>query len=426
MEISSNGAEDWILRSRVDENTWKYELPLEHTYAEEGTYLLSFREMYRNEGILNMDNSVNTPFYVESVIVVGNTIRNNSLPFTGEPYHQAYLNQTYYYNPKAVDVDGDSLSYHLVPCKQALNTAVANYRYPHQVSASQEGDSETGETSYFTINPATGDVIWDAPALQGEYNFAFEVVEWRMIDNVYTKVGRVIRDMQIIVYVEEESSYNLNIPAIHFPVESQQVQLEEGSTWELSITATADNPEDTVVLLLSGDLMRKNPEVSPSDSTAGKGEATASIRYTHTTEVNEAYQLIATSYVYSSSNYGRPVSRSRSLRLLAPEREGEPDGEPDDEPNPTGINVQKLQGKDIYPNPIFSNSFFIESTLLEGKAATLTLFAIDGTMVHHEEASVFSGKKTLTPKNKLEGLHLLVIRLENKVYTSRVLFLNDK
>lgn len=424
--FSNEGGGGWIPRSRVDDRTWKYELTLEHTYQKEGTYLLYFTEMYRNEGTLNMDNPETTPFYTEAVIVVENAIKNNSLRFTVEPYHRVYTNQTYHYNPKAVDVDGDSLSYHLVPCKQALNTAVANFRYPQQVSASQEEDSETGEASYFTINPFTGDIVWDAPAIQGEYNFAFEVVEWRKIDNVYAEVGRVTRDMQIIVHVEEESSHNLNIPTLHFPVESQQVQLEEGSTWELSITATADNPEDTVVLHLLGDFIYKNPEISPSDSIAGKGSTTLFIRYTHGEGVNEQYQLIATSYIYYSNNYDRQASRNRSLYLLAPGPKGEPDDEPDDEPNPTGINVLKLQGKEIYPNPTFSNRFFIESKLLEGKAVNFSLFAIDGSVVHHEEVAAFTGKQMLTPKSKLDGLHLLVIRLENKVFTSRVLFMNDK
>jgi hypothetical protein len=36
-----------------------------HTYPSTGTYIISYREPNRNEGVLNMDASVNTTFYLE-------------------------------------------------------------------------------------------------------------------------------------------------------------------------------------------------------------------------------------------------------------------------------------------------------------------------------------------------------------------------
>ena len=419
-QINNDGSSGWIPRSRIDDGTWKYEMELEHTFPAAGTYMLSFRELYRNEGILNMNNSANTPFYVESVLVVENSIRNNSIKFREEPSHKAYLNQTYHYNPQAFDIDGDSLSYHLLVCKQAPSTAVANYRYPHQVSNGGDPLSETGETAYFTINPTTGDVIWDAPVLLGEYNIVFEVVEWRKINNRYTEIGRVSREMQLIVLDAGDTPVELNIPALNFPVASQQVQLEQGSTWELNITATAENPEDTVVLLLSGDFIGKNLEISPADSTTAKGEASISIRYTHGEEVNEQYQLIAVSYVYSSVNERRSTSRSRSVHFLSPVEETET------EPEPTGIKELNRMPIGVYPNPSFSNSFFIESEFLAGKAGTISLFNVHGQLVYHKEVPAFPIKKEITSDRKLQGMHLLVIRQENKVNTFRMLFLDKE
>ncbi len=48
---------------------------------------------------------------------------------------------------------------------------------------------------FFGIDEFTGELRWDTPLLQGEYNVAFMVEEWRQ----GVKVGSVVRDMQILI-----------------------------------------------------------------------------------------------------------------------------------------------------------------------------------------------------------------------------------
>jgi hypothetical protein len=54
---------------------------LSHTFPGPGTYTIRYLEPNRNADIVNMDNSVNTPFYIETQIVVGDPLIGcNSTP----------------------------------------------------------------------------------------------------------------------------------------------------------------------------------------------------------------------------------------------------------------------------------------------------------------------------------------------------------
>lgn len=62
------------------------------------------------------------------------------------------------------------------------------------------------------MDPLTGDLIWDAPGIAGQYNVAFHIEEWRKIDGEYRKIGYVVRDMQIIIENSDNQRPQLQIP----------------------------------------------------------------------------------------------------------------------------------------------------------------------------------------------------------------------
>ncbi|MDN4165423.1 gliding motility-associated C-terminal domain-containing protein [Cytophagales bacterium LB-30] len=182
-----------------------------------GTFTISFREFNRNDGVLNMSNSVETPFYIETQIKIDPNIGcNNSPILTVPPVDNAAQFLTFYHNPGAYDPDGDSLSYRLVVCKQDVGRPVANYEFPQvydqrvfgSLARTQAGDGP----STFTLNQQNGDLIWDAPAGVGEYNVAFQVVEWRKIFGQWREIGYVTRDMQILVEETDNNPPELILP----------------------------------------------------------------------------------------------------------------------------------------------------------------------------------------------------------------------
>jgi gliding motility-associated-like protein len=152
-----------------------------HTYSSPGTYVLSMEDPNRNYGVVNIPNSVNVPMYVQTVLVINAFLGyNNSPTLLNPPIDVGCVGQVFIHNPGAYDIDGDSLSYKLVICKTTGGVDIPGFTYP-QASNS------------FSINAYTGDVIWDTPISQGEYNIAFVIQEWRN----GVKIGSVTRDMQI-------------------------------------------------------------------------------------------------------------------------------------------------------------------------------------------------------------------------------------
>lgn len=160
-----------------------------HTYVGVGNYLAYTMDPNRNAGVINIPNSVNIPFYIESLIIVNSYI-NSSPIFANPPIDKGVLNACYYHNPCAYDIDGDSLSYEITQCRSGYGNPANGYTYP-----------TTGAGGSFSINPLTGLLTWCTPQLTGEYNIAIIVREWRKnaCNSGYSLMGYVLRDMQTVV-----------------------------------------------------------------------------------------------------------------------------------------------------------------------------------------------------------------------------------
>ena len=183
------------LGNQIEKNTFV----ISHTFQGPGVYTIRFQEFNRNDLTLNMDNSVDTPFYVETQITIDPFIGvNNSPVLTIPPVDNGAVNVRYIHNPGAFDPDGDSLSYELDIPKQAFQRPVNNYRSP--ASSEFSFSQENGATpAFLRLDPIFGDLIWDAPGTAGQFNVAFRIVEWRKLDGKWTRIGYVVRDMQIII-----------------------------------------------------------------------------------------------------------------------------------------------------------------------------------------------------------------------------------
>ncbi|MBM3437228.1 MAG: hypothetical protein FJY07_13560, partial [Bacteroidetes bacterium] len=160
----------------------------EHTYVAPGVFKLSVEDPNRNYGIVNIPNSVNIPFYIETELVINPFLGpNNSVVLLNPPLDYACIDRLYIHNPAAYDPDGDSISFKLTICRGAGGQNIPGYSYPNQVGPNNPG--------IFEINAVTGDLVWEVPKVQGEYNAAFLIEEWRFGQ----KIGYVTRDLQIEV-----------------------------------------------------------------------------------------------------------------------------------------------------------------------------------------------------------------------------------
>ena len=198
-----------------------------HNFSSSGTYTISMEDANRNYGVVNVPNSVMVPMHIETELVINPFLGyNNSVQLLNAPVDKGCVGKLYLHNPSAYDPDGDSLSYKLVNCKGLDGVDVPGYTFPQ---ASQ----------LFDIDPMTGELRWDAPVMQGEYNVAFMVEEWRH----GIKIGSVIRDMQILISVCDN-----DLPEIQC---DEQYCLLAGQQLEFLISAS-DPDGDNVTLTASG------------------------------------------------------------------------------------------------------------------------------------------------------------------------------
>ncbi|SMD43636.1 gliding motility-associated C-terminal domain-containing protein [Aquiflexum balticum DSM 16537] len=211
-EVQLNTEADFTLVESLGNQIEKNTFVVTHTYQGPGAYTIRFREFNRNDLTLNMDNSVDTPFYVETKIVIDPFIGiNNSPVLTIPPVDNGAVNKRYIHNPGAYDPDGDSLAYSMDIPKQQFQRPVNNYRDPSSSEFSFNRE-DGGVPPFLTLDPLTGDLIWDAPGLAGQYNVAFRIREFRKIAGEWIEIGYVVRDMQIII----ENSNN-NRPELILP-----------------------------------------------------------------------------------------------------------------------------------------------------------------------------------------------------------------
>ncbi len=152
-----------------------------HTFPGPANYTISVEDPNRNFGVLNIPNSVNVPIFVQTTLLINPFLGyNSSVVLLNPPIDQGCVGKKFIHNAGAYDPDGDSLSYKLVVCKGAGGYDIPGYTYPMT-------------SDFFIIDSINGDLIWETPVLQGEYNVAFVIEEWRF----GIRISSVRRDMQI-------------------------------------------------------------------------------------------------------------------------------------------------------------------------------------------------------------------------------------
>lgn len=157
-----------------------------HEYRIDGRYTISYYDQNRVNGIININlgNTEFIAFYVESTILVNQSIGPNQSPIlTKPPIDNGCKDFPYYHNPSAYDPDGDSLTFQLTAPKQATGNVVPNYEDPKASNLK------------FEIGLNNGQLTWNAPMQEGIYNIAILIREFRK----GILVGSVVRDMQITI-----------------------------------------------------------------------------------------------------------------------------------------------------------------------------------------------------------------------------------
>ncbi len=175
--------------SNISKNVFQ----IQHYYNTYGNYTISYFEENRTEGILNMDNSVNTPFYIETTFVHNGNLEPK-LKFLNDPVFKFYLggdNSSYFLG------EGEKntiLRYEMVAPKMDVETPVENYKFLDGVTL----NGITGRLSFSTTNGIK----------VGFYNIAVKVLGYHEIEGEYVNTSSTIRDICILI---EDGDFDLTV-----------------------------------------------------------------------------------------------------------------------------------------------------------------------------------------------------------------------
>lgn len=266
----------------------------QHTFPGPASYTISCEDPNRNGGIMNIPNSINIPLFIYSELLISPFIGgyNNSPVLLMPPVDNGCVDQPFYHNPGAYDPDDDSLSYRLVPCRGAMGNVIPGYTYPPA-------------TNKLTLDSVTGDLVWDSPPQQGEYNIAILIEEWRN----GMKIGSVLRDMQIIII-----ACNNHPPVIDSVADTC---VEAGKILRFGVRAWDPDTINTVTLTGAGAplLVTPNPATLTPNPSIGKPRTTAVFRWSTACDnvKKRPYQLF-----FRAQDDGSPVNlvTFKSINIL--------------------------------------------------------------------------------------------------------------
>ncbi len=215
-----------------------------YTFPAPGFYTIGCGIVNRNQNTVNFSgDSQNISFFVQTSILINSNIGFNSSPILfNPPLDSAAVGHRYVHNPGAFDMDGDSLSYKLTVPRRDLGQEtgqgefINEYLEPTSIGTSPVLNQAGTGPATLTINPRTGDLIWDVPRQAGQYNVAFVVEEWRKgFDGTYIKIGEIVRDMQIIVVETDNLPPKITVP--------DEICVEAGETIEFEVIGEDPNQQ---------------------------------------------------------------------------------------------------------------------------------------------------------------------------------------
>ncbi len=175
-------------------------LVFEATFPGPGTYLINFKSFNRSDQAINIANAINTPFFVETKLVISPRECNSSPVLSDTLNTRVYAGSRYEMRINATDPDGDSLSVELVTPQEDVDVPVRGYRLPIDYDLGLLNNPVASDgVSRPTLSASPEALVWDAPNLGGSFIINLRVTEWRKANGEWTSLGYVTRDLLINV-----------------------------------------------------------------------------------------------------------------------------------------------------------------------------------------------------------------------------------
>ncbi|MDL5051431.1 T9SS type A sorting domain-containing protein [Oscillatoria amoena NRMC-F 0135] len=192
----------------------KVYLPTHNTSCR---YTLSWEQCCRNSAINT--GAADHNFYIETTLNKCLAPNNSSPVFIERPVFLLQLGQDHILNHTAVDADGDFITYSLVNPKSSLKDTIkyiSNWSIKSPLTYHKFPTSNAVYPGGFRFDTLTANMSF-RPTKQNEVTvICVKATEWRNINGTRTKIGEVLRDVQLMVV---NTSSN-NAPIIGIPNQS--------------------------------------------------------------------------------------------------------------------------------------------------------------------------------------------------------------
>jgi hypothetical protein len=225
---------------------------IQHTYQGYGSYVVSFREPNRNEGILNISNSVGTMFYLESYFHLLETAAYKSPIPLQQPVFISDTSTPLETSIAATDNNDFALKYVTVVPRQDVNTDVIGYTQPASFNISEH------------LGMMTWDNVFQGAKHEGEYLFTARIEQYQWTDAGWLLMGYMYRDFQIILIDSgiDASGYVQD----NLSDEENKLYSENSQNNSFRVFAYHESGE-TVTTAVKTELPSKNIEITSYDST---------------------------------------------------------------------------------------------------------------------------------------------------------------
>jgi Secretion system C-terminal sorting domain len=367
------------------ENVGLIQYSVNHVYQALGTYLISYEELNRNSGIINIPNSVNIPFSIKTLIEIDPFKGCNSSPqFIAAPVFNAITGTTITTSFAAKSVDDLVLDYSLITPSGGFTMGnVPNYIWLENVS----------------INPYNGLFSWntadDLPIPVGEYVFTIRVRMWKLVNDVLNIVGYTDIDVMIVL---EDSQIETDITPKEDLAENGRVYIPVGESKTLKFFSEADQLAD---LAAYSELSINENAFSFTTYDSSSSDIKVGVLTLHATEEIDRDNP----YIITIRGNREGTNFASDLNLMLYTHDLYP------EPIVTGLANEATF--EIFPNP---TSDWLSVKLPENSCSKIQLTSLNG-----ERLAVLENSSKLNLTELPPGLYILKIETPQKRGTLKVI-----
>lgn len=372
----------------IGQETAYADLTLTHTFEAPGTYAITYQEFNRDAGILNMFNSVDTPFTVKTTMTIDPIYGNNSTPRPAVlPWGMAKLREDYFHSVAFNDQEGDSLSFHRAVALSSDSTLVEGHQF-----LSGFGDS-------FAIHPVSGELQWLNPDVSGKFVFAILVREWRKVGDGYVQLSESVFDGMIIVDDRDNNPAatidieNFNCLGLDQP-HTMNIELPEGAVGQVYFSSAYEG-----TILIDG-------ETLPSTGMGLEVEENTEVDFEFFSDHLSSNRMNFLSIVIQDTS--NLIIGSRELHFSS-----------DCSSIVTNLSDSEVRPVRLYPNPA-NRVMNIDLSHLAGKPVEIQMYNSVGKEVYWDSLIADHDALQFTVAGLPRGIYLVKVAYDKKQHTERI------